>query len=86
MSYIFIIFSHTFSVSLFSIRKTKNKVHFSIFMLSIKFFFFGGGGGLFKDGFLLTFLTIRVGAYLRWCMLKFGHLMNKCGNHKNIVG
>ena len=47
----FAIFSHTFSVSLFYINKTKKKEHFSDFMPSIYiyYFFLGGGGPLIRS-------------------------------------
>ena len=42
---IFTIFSHTFSVSLFSIKKTKKKEHCFNFIPIIYDFFGGAGGG-----------------------------------------
>ena len=35
-----------------------------------------GGGRLFKAGCLLTFLTYRVGAYLRWALIR-GWALNR---------
>ena len=75
---IFTIFSHTFSVSLFSIKKTKKKEHCFNFIPIIYDFFGGAGGGeggsrLLGAGRLLTFLAVRVarlfevGACLKLC-------------------